>query len=109
MFDFIHSYLLERKFTLQENNELSNNDSKTYIRYSKFSKNNNDNFYIEITVYDKNVIRISDNYTKKGKLRSWTNILGIRIDNLCQLKFLLNNSVGSILSYFRDDDFVVRD
>lgn len=101
--DFIHDYLIERKFEIVEND-----DTAYSIRYRRFflsAESDLDKSYSDICVSDNNVMIVEtrdtpNDYDSMMIARSYI------IDNLEQLKFLLNNNTNPSLSYFKEIDNV---
>ncbi|WP_117885740.1 hypothetical protein [Aureibaculum luteum] len=103
MHSFIHSYLAERKFEIVKIDEEDIN-SPRYRRYFDSTPNDSEMMYCDIVVFNNSIMIQSitdrtDVFDLMSVARSY------RVDNLEQLKFLLNNANNVMLDYFKKIDY----
>ncbi len=103
MYNFIHDYLIERKFKIVETDNTI--DSVRYRRFFFSTKSDSEKQYSDVIVNNNSVMVVETIDTPK-LYDSMMIARGYRVDNLEQLKFLLNNNTSPSLSYFKKTDNV---
>lgn len=104
MYNFIHDYLIERKFKI-----VKTEDTIRSIRYRRFffsTESDSDKQYSDIVVTNNSIMIVETSDTPK-LYDSMMISRGYRVDNLEQLKFLLNNNTSPSLSHFKEIDNVI--
>jgi len=105
MFSFIHDYLLERKFKIVETDNVTK--SVRYRRFFFSTESDLDKNYSDIIVNNNSVMIVETRDTPEV-YDSMMVARGYVVDDLEQLKFLLNNNTNPSLSYFKEIDNVIQ-
>lgn len=105
MTSFIHDYLIERKFKIVKTDDTI--DSIRYRRFFFSAESDLDKNYSDIIVNNNSVMIVETRDTPK-LYDSMMVARGYVVDNLEQLKFLLNNNTNPSLSYFKEIDSVIQ-